>query len=543
MQYDFLKHFPKRMKNIGLYAKLILNTTGKTTWNQYGFGSSEEQLNFVLSVMLFIMEQSLREENCTLDDIGVFIDNLNSAYFRKALSYEQCRNLGDFVVNTILSNEGKMMSFSGYDYEVGQYRELGINFVKNRVIYEEGDRKRTSYSLTDDGYNLMLSTLEVENNLKLTIQEMIFQLHLEKQSYDKAVDDIKNVFTQMRIQLQKMREAMYRIRRNALEYSVSEYEEILNDNLSTIGDTKKKFEGYRHHVEQCEEELEQKNINVEKLSDKDEENLRNLRIIGTYLNQTIDEHQKILNLHFDLKELYTNELEQLSDVSAIKRFSIRTELYEKILKNPNALEDMEYFFAPLFNQEVSKIYNLKLAYQYQKTIRETKEPDSVEKLDFDEKEWEIQQERLRNEKKELYKKSICFLVCRLVAKKQLKLSELAEEIGEDEEGKRTLIPNVDIFKEIMVELIKSGRLDIPALKEERKHVISDGNEIFVPTLLILDELEQYDPEGNIVEILIEKTGNKEVIFHNLMRSDNSICDVKCSEICFYARRAQDGDIT
>ena len=42
--------------------------------------------------------------------------------------------------------------------------------------------------MTDDGYNLILSTLEVENNMKLTIHEIIFQMHLEKASYDKAVD-------------------------------------------------------------------------------------------------------------------------------------------------------------------------------------------------------------------------------------------------------------------------------------------------------------------------------------------------------------------
>ena len=78
--------------------------------------------------------------------------------------------------------------------------------------------------------------------MKLTIHEMIFQMHLEKQSYDKAVDDIKNVFNLMRIQLQKIQEAMGKIRRNALNYSVKDYEEILLENLDTISDTKEKFQ-------------------------------------------------------------------------------------------------------------------------------------------------------------------------------------------------------------------------------------------------------------------------------------------------------------
>ena len=73
-------------------------------------------------------------------------------------------------------------------------------------------------------------------------------MHLEKQSYDKAVDDIKNVFNLMRIQLQRIEEAMGRIRRNALNYSVADYENVLETNLDTISDTKQKFLSYRELV-------------------------------------------------------------------------------------------------------------------------------------------------------------------------------------------------------------------------------------------------------------------------------------------------------
>ena len=96
--------------------------------------------------------------------------------------------------------------------------------MSNEIVYLDSDVKRTSYRLTEDGYNLLLSTLEIENNMKLTIHEMIFKMHLEKQSYDKAVDEIKNVFNLLRIQLQKIQDAMLRVRRNALSYSVSDYE-------------------------------------------------------------------------------------------------------------------------------------------------------------------------------------------------------------------------------------------------------------------------------------------------------------------------------
>ena len=234
----------------------------------------------------------------------------------------------------ILSNEGRAMYFDGYDFEENDYHVMHISYVANRIVYLDQEVRRTSYYLTDDGYNLILSTLEIENNLKLTIHEMIFQMHLEKQSYDKAVDEIKNVFNLMRIQLQKIQEAMGKIRRNALNYSVKDYEEILLENLDTISDTKEKFQKYRELVRSRVKKLEEENINVRRLGEKEEENLENLRIIESYLNRTIDEHQKILSSHFDLKALYTRELEALSQMSLIRRFSGAQWIsYDKVLEN------------------------------------------------------------------------------------------------------------------------------------------------------------------------------------------------------------------
>ena len=138
---------------------------------------------------------------------------------------------------------------------------------------------------------------------------------------------------------------MSRIRRNALNYSVKDYEEILVENLNTIRNTKEKFQNYREMVKKRVHELEEENINVQKLSRKDEENLNHLRIIETYLNRTIDEHQKILNHHFDLKALYTHEMEQLSQMALIQRFQLRTDFYEKVLENPGALEQYGLFLS------------------------------------------------------------------------------------------------------------------------------------------------------------------------------------------------------
>ena len=87
MQFDFLRQFQIRMKKVGAYAVLFKNSLAKTTWKNYGFDESYEQVNLMFSVLLYIMECSLKEEICTIDDIANFIDQLNMQSYQKILSY------------------------------------------------------------------------------------------------------------------------------------------------------------------------------------------------------------------------------------------------------------------------------------------------------------------------------------------------------------------------------------------------------------------------------------------------------------------------
>lgn len=529
MQYDFLKHFNKRMKNVGLYAVLLQGSMQKTTWLKYGFSKTDEQINLIFAVLLYIMEQSLKEEFCTRDDIGAFIDNLNTKYFVKGLTYEDCKSLGDFILNVILSNEGKAMYFDGFNFEQKAYQIMNISYVANRIVYVEDEVKRTSYYLTDDGYNLLLGTLEMENNMKLTIHEMIFKLHLEKQSYDKAAEEIKNVFNLLRIQIQKIQEAMGKVRRNALNYSVMDYEKLLAENLDTISDTKKKFQSYQEIVKTRARQLEEEKINIRRLSREEEEKLINLRVIEQYLTRTIDEHQRILNGHFDLKALYTTELEQLSQMSLIKRFSLRSELYEKLQENPESLERLDLFFRPLFGRDPDKIYNLNKSLELQRPIRKRSEEDEVEMIDLDEEVWQEEQERRLIEKLKKYEGSLSFLMEAALKKGEITLEEISLGISESDKDRERLIPNTEIFKEIMVELIKNQKIDINALKKEKSEYIQEKADNFQLNEMLLNLTDNHGIPIQRIEVHRLEDG-KVIEFGSVQSEDGRVKRICCSNV-------------
>ena len=326
---------------------------------------------------------------------------------------------------------------------------------------------------------------------------------------------------------------MGKIRRNALNYSVRDYEEILLENLETISDTKQKFQNYRDMVRSRAKELEEKNINIRQLSPQEDENLNHLRQIEGYLNRTIDEHQKILNNHFDLKALYTRELEQLSQMSMIRRFLLRSELYDKVLENPAALSKLDYFLRPLFNQDAEKAYNLNKAFQLQRPVGKREEADSEELFDFDEEEWRREQDRLRREKLKKYEDSLNgILACAAEKEKgEISLSELGERIHGDGEEQSRLIPSVEIFKEIMVELIKNREIDLAALKRERSEYIQEKPEEFQLNEMLLHLVEAYPENQDIRKIEVYRIdGGGTVIFQGVPDENGRRRSIRCSDV-------------
>jgi len=537
MEYEFLNNFNERMKRVGAYALLYKNSMQKTTWKKFGFENFDEQTNIIFAVLLYVMEQSLKDEPCTLDDIGSFVDDLNMSYLKKTLTYEDCKDLADFIVNTVLCDDGNAMYFNGYDFSEKEYQAINISFLNNEIIYLEDTVRRTSFKLSNDGYSLLLSTLEMEANMRLTIHEFIFKMHLDKQSYDKAVEDVKNIFNLIRIQLQKMQEAVLKIKQNALSYSVQEYKNLMDENLSSLETTKNKFDSYKNHVRERIIEFEEQDINIKKLDEEELDKLNYLKIIEMYLSRAIEEQQKLLKAHFDLKDVYAKELEDLSQMSLIKRFNIRKDLYDLVLEDAGQLEDIHYFLAPLFRKKVRKSYNISKAIQYQKTIRKKEAEDDVEMLSFDEEDWESEQQRLRKEKLNKYKHSLQVILSLATERGAISLHEISSIVSEKKELLEKLIPTIEIFREIIIELLKNKSVNVQELREEKTQYTEELAPQFQLNETVLDIVEESPELGDITHIIASKLSGKEKVkFREVSSKDGMVKVVTCSDILFEVKR-------
>lgn len=527
---DFLNGFQKRMKSVSRFAVLLSNSMQKTTWKKYGIETTDEQINVLFAVLLYVMELSLKEENCTLDDIASYVSDICKEYFDQPLQFSQSKELADFIVNTILGNDGSMMYFKAYNFEKKQYQQLSVDYIANKVVYLENGVRRTSYFLTDNGYNMILSTMELENNLKLTVSEMLFKLHLEKADYGKAVNDIKNVFEGLRIQTKKIQEAMRKIRQNALSYSVEEYREIVEENMGAIEESRDKFQMHREVVLQRVSEYEEKEISLKGMKKEEKENLNNLKIIEDYLSRALDEQQKIFSQHFTLKSLYAKELENYTAMSLVKRYNFRTELYDKVLENAELLQYMHKVFSTLFLKNVEKVYHPAKALEKQQRIRKKKAEDAELELEWEEEAYQEEQKQKNMEKMEKYRKSLTFLLEKLVAKQRMTLEELFSTISDEE--KEILVPNLEIFREILIELLTGQNINITELKKEKEsHFVEEMVKFQLNEMLL--EIVETNQWNSLQWLDVKKAENeKKVRIENVRNEDGDIRAIQCSDLIF-----------
>lgn len=276
MRYDFLNQFDKRMRSVGNYAVLMSKITQKQAWKEYGLEEIDERVNTSFAVLLYIMEASINDDSCTLDDMSGFVDYLFSAELRKPMPYDKCRRFADFLVKEIFANAGEKMKFRGYNFDTHTYTDHGINFIKNETIYPEKNMPKASYRMTEDGYAFIWGTLEIEDHIRIDLQDILLNIQLEHKNYGQAAKEAQNLYELLHVHFQKIQSNIEMIRRNVLEYSVTEYASIIDETLSKIKETMGKLEKYREKVKIQSEEIKSKGVETRNLNEGSKETLKEL---------------------------------------------------------------------------------------------------------------------------------------------------------------------------------------------------------------------------------------------------------------------------
>ena len=107
------------------------------------------------------------------------------------------------------------------------------------------------------------------------------------------------------------------------------------------------------------------------------------------------------------------------------------------------------------------------------------------------------------------------------------LQDLSE--GCDKEAWQRLFPTAEIFREVIIEFLTTGTIDISELQKEQTNYLVDASEGFVlnEKLLSLMENKRFRKIG-----IFPMEDSEHVLFQNIMSESGNKRNFKCSNIGF-----------
>lgn len=208
-------------------------------------------------------------------------------------------------------------------------------------------------------------------------------------------------------------------------------------------------------------------------------------------------------------------------------------MYDKILDDSSKLDNLDNLFRPLFISKPDKIYNINKSLQYQRNIKK-EDIELDEEIEFDEEEYSREKELKKREKLKKYERCITTILEFFKENKKISLDEISLLANKDENLKRNLIPNIEIFREIVINFLSSREIDINSLKEEKNKSIYDNEDYEFNLSEMLLNIVENDIDLSFIEnIRIYKNrDNKKVKFYEVETDDKFIKVLNCSDIVF-----------
>lgn len=391
--FEFLSKFEKRMEWVGV-ANSIINRKGKNTEIE-GIFSDNDMTNIIISTLLFIMEKSLEENNeCDMYQIGIFLDELISTYYNLDLNKEKIKDIANYIIKDILQNNGIKNIYNTKDYDKNTVEEIRIRLIADKIV-DEGSSRRIVYMLTNQGFDFLFRTREVDEEIKLTIEQLKLKEYVKRKKFNSAVRQSVELINLVRQKKKEIEGFIFSIRQNIHNVEVEKYEELINSTYQMLSGEYEIMNEIDSLVTQAEQKIKDEFSENKNLDDKILQAKLDLHDIHHNIGIVITEQRDLITNRYNLTELFMETIEKSFEYSFEKRYDIE----EIILKR---LEDYSFktwnlfnIIRPLLLPNRSKHLSILSIYEPQMILKETEITDSlfVEINEFDDT---LERERIEN---------------------------------------------------------------------------------------------------------------------------------------------------
>lgn len=599
-----LDRFEERMRFVSFFAQLAFQTgPTKRAWKTSGFGTSQqEQFTLLVMVMLFIMERSINEEVCTKDDIAEFIEATDRAIWHRDMTSEQCRGLSQFIVDTLLINDGTLMTFRTYSSATGGLVDIPVQFVRDEYWQPDSRTdKRITYRMTDIGYSCLFATLELEDSTSVPLQRLIVSYLLNQGDFDNALQHVRKINQTLKQQKQKLADDIHAIRQNVSEYRIDRYGDTMDAMFAEIDAANQEFREYKElaaskiaALEQTQREAREATEAAEaaaamaaqvtpagtapaqsqvtqsqvtpsmarqraEFAAKTRHQLTSLRDIKESLDQGLLLESEILHLAQDMSGAYSEALDSslAAGIDATHRYPFPARVYAPLLDDARLLESVASdFLAPLFAHTIrqtpqpdgrmpeNRIFNPAVAFLPQVRIEDDDE-DEIALPDADE-EAEKREKAARAAELDADRTAFLALVREIArtAHPRVTLGELARASQTDAASAARLAPDPDRFPFALSELLGHDPYNIAQIRETMSRTIRTDDEQFDAPRALVHGIDTMDDLADIEAIEIETLGG-DIVFHAAAAAPSNANApatyplVRCTDCAIVIRRSTD----
>ena len=120
-------------------------------------------------------------------------------------------------------------------------------------------------------------------------------------------------------------------------------------------------------------------------------------------------------------------------------------------------------------------------------------------------------------------------------KGEISLEELKNGIETMDQERSLLLPSVEIFREIMVELLREREIHMDALREERRNYISEISGGFQLNEMLLNLEDAWGERIQMIEAYRIEDG-KVILFDNVPDGTGRRKTIRCSNVLIRVRR-------
>ena len=495
---EYLQGFQERMGFVAAVDSIIGRRNRSTEIEEWF--EEEEMDNLFFSLLVYIMEQTLNEnDQCTMENMAAFLEEI-LPYYGREFSHAEIYRLTEYMVRDILQNKGEEKTYRVMDYDQGM-KEIRIRLIRDKIT----DGGRIVYQLTDQGYNLLFRTREVDKELDFRLEQLKLKELLKRRNYRHALRQSQELMNMLRQKEHELELFIDRIRQNIHTIDRGEHKKLLDETYHLLDEEYQGMLELKEQVERDEERIYQEQADHTMEDEAVAEALRSLAQIRQNLSTVTMQQRNLIGRRFEMNDIYEETIRDSFYTAMVRRYDFQKEIMEPLEHvKGEQIASLWKLFVPLRRPRARKQLLLSMPYQPQGKLREEETEEAAIEEEVFEVDQRFQQQKRRDA---IHVKLIDRMFSYGNDHPSYSFSEFYQYLKENAEKPEVYTEEKRIFL-VMLKLYDYKTIDLEEWGQREDKEIPEANgEFDLAYCLYQMEMEHPDFYG-IRSLSFEKTGEK-----------------------------------